>query len=240
MAISRRILSFIALFVAASQVFAFNLKQGHPVFQVGGFVSNQGQTQNIGIQDLIGDIYTVTDHQDHNALVGFGYLLDGPETKILSMAYGINAFYLAQTSVKGNIIQEHLFTNLSYRYDVAHLPIYLTAKAAFNNISDKYAITLDAGIGPNFIKTKNVDESSLDGGITLPDNAFSGETTTVLSAMVGIGFKINNVFCHVPLELGYRFFYLGEGNFQRNTNQLLNTLKTGNNYAQALIISVAV
>ena len=229
----------ILLLVISTQAYSFNLKHGHPVLQIGGYWSSQGKAQNINIKGLEGDYFSVTKRSDSNALVGLGYFLDGQEYNRFSMAYGINAFYLAKTSVKGNVTQEDLFTNLSYEYTVSHLPVYLAAKSTIKTKSSQYAFTVDAGIGPNFISTSGFKENSLD-GITLPDNAFSGHTTTTFSAMVGIGIKMNHVFGSVPLECGYRFFYLGQGNFNKNTNELLNTLSTGNAYANALMCSVTI
>ena len=58
--------------------------------------------------------------------------------------------------------------------------------------------------------------------------------------MAGIGLRLNNIFDKAPLECGYRFFYLGQGQLKMNDNQLLNTVKTGNTYANAIICSVTV
>src|SRR5262249_51268278 len=130
-----------------------------------------------------------------------------------------------------------LFTNLAYEYDVTHLPVYLFAKG-FMNASHDFAITVDAGIGPNFMKAKMHHDTSLD-GITLPDNAFTGsESTTTLSAMAGIGLRFNVM--QFPLEIGYRFFYLGEGRFHANSPAIQNHLKTGNITAQALILTLSI
>ena len=155
------------------------------------------------------------------------------------MTYGINAFYLPKTGVMGNVTQENLFTNLSYRYNVTHYPIYAVAKSTIKTKSPKYSLTMDAGIGPNFMNTNRFEESSLD-GVTVPDNVFSGRTAAAFSATAGIGMKINQVFGAAPLECGYRFFYLGQGNFNKNTNQLLNTLSTGSDFANAIICSIIV
>ena len=83
------------------------------------------------------------------------------------------------------------------------------------------------------------NETSLD-GITLPDNAFSSRSNVVFSATAGLGLRLNNAFGQVPLECGYRFFYLGQGNFNSKSNQLMNTLTTGESYANALICSVTI
>lgn len=88
------------------------------------------------------------------------------------------------------------------------------------------------------MKTKRYSEASLDGGITIPDHAFSGHTSTEFSATAGIGIRMNNLAYGTSAELGYRFFYLGQGNLQSRTNQILDQLKTGNCYANALVLTV--
>lgn len=218
----------------------FDPKCATIVFQLGGFDASQGNAQNIGITDLIGDRFTVLQGHDQNVLLGLGYYVDGIKQDQVQLQYGLNAFYLAHTTVQGNVIQEDIFNNLSYSYNLTNYPIYLATKALINTNSDKYTVTLDIGFGPNFIKTSHYRESSLDGGITLPDQIFSGQTSMAFSATAAIGIKFNNVLGHVPLEVGYRFFYLGQGYLQKNNNQLTNTLNTGNNYANALVISISV
>jgi len=217
---------------------AFSLSDGKIPFQIGAFRASQGVEQHINIMGLIGNQYTVTDKNDGNFLLGLGYFLSGPQHAAFDLSYGINAFYLAKTRVQGNIVQENMFTNLSYRYDTSNVPVYAAAKAEIKNSAGKFALTLDGGIGPNFVRTSAYREQSLDGGISIPANLFGGTTNTTLSAMGGIGIKINNMFGHAPLECGYRFFYLGEGHFSGQNTQLLNTLKTGNNYAQAIVCAV--
>lgn len=219
--------------------FPSSLKQGHAIIQLGGYWSNQGQTQHINIQDVIGDEFTVNSHNGSNGSVGLGYFLDGQDNRFFKMSYGINAFYLPKTSVTGNVIQENLFTNLSYQYNLTHYPIYAIAKSTINTKFPQYALTIDAGIGPNFMRADGFQEHSLD-GITIPDNIFSSHTSTTFSATAGFGVKINHVFGSAPLECGYRFFYLGQGTFNKTTRQVLNALNTGSNYASAILCSITV
>ncbi|MGQ3891206.1 hypothetical protein [Legionella sp. CNM-4043-24] len=225
-------------FSVSSQAFSFALSEGKMPLQVGVFHASQGAEQHIDIKGLIGDQYTLTKKNENNLLLGLGYFINGPQQASWGLSYGIDAFYLARTSVQGQIIQENLFNNLSYQYKISNVPVYAAAKAEIKNGQDKYALTLDAGIGPNFINTSSYHENSLDGGITIPGNVFSGKSHTAFSAMGGVGIKINNLFGHLPFECGYRFFYLGEGRFNGQNSQLLSTLKTGNNYAQALVCAV--
>ena len=209
--------------------------------QLGGFTANQGRTQNIYIDGLIGDRFAVDQHNNSNGLVGVGYYLHPQENNPLNLSYGVNAFYLAKTNVSGVVVQEMLFTNLGYYYPTTNYPIYFAAKALVKNPENTpFNLTLDAGIGPNIIKTGTVRETSLDGGVTIPDQTFSGRTTAAFSAMAGVGVRINQVFGQAPLECGYRFFYLGQGDFNKLNNQILNNLSTGNSYANALLCSITV
>lgn len=215
--------------------------------QLGAFSAHQGSAQNVKIDDLNGDYFTVTKHSDQNVLVGLGLFMDGPDETyincpdipVFSTMYGINAFYLPRTDVKGDVIQEQLFTNLSYKYSVTNIPIYLSGKAIFNKNNERFNVTVDLGIGPNIIRAHDFEEKSIDGGVTLPDDIFSNKTKVVLSGTVGIGVQINNVYQNIPVECGYRFFYLGKGRFNTTTN-FTSSLHTGNSYANAVLCSVTV
>jgi hypothetical protein len=219
----------------------YDLLHGHAVVQLGGYWSIQGKSQHINIEGLIGDTFTVTKDSGSNGLVGFGYFVDGPERGRFDLSYGINAFYMPKTSVSGYVTQEGLFNNLAYGYNTSHFPVYAMAKSTIDLKSPNYALTLDVGIGPNFMKASGFKEYSLDGGVTLPDNIFSSRTSTLFSATAGIGLIRNHVFGNAPLECGYRFFYLGDGaNFNNTTNQVLSTFSTGPMYANAIVCGVTV
>lgn len=75
---------------------------------------------------------------------------------------------------------------------------------------------------------------------TSPDSIFTGRNKSTLTAMMGIGLKLNNVFGKLPFECGYRFFYLGKAGFNALTNQTTNSLNTGNSYANALMCAVTI
>ncbi|MFI4919109.1 MAG: hypothetical protein ACHP65_06100 [Legionellales bacterium] len=218
----------------------FSPKNAQIPIQFGVFASRQGKSQDINMVDLIGDHFAVHKDNNINGLVGLGYYVNGYDSKYYELAVGVNAYYLAQQSVRGTVTQEQLFTNLAYGYAVTNYPIYLAAKAALKNASDNYNVTLDLGLGPNIVHTSNFGETSIDGGVTLPDMAFSGRTRTAFSATAGMGLRLNNVFRNMPLECGYRFFYLGAGGFNTINSQILSDFKAGNAYANALICSVTV
>jgi opacity protein-like surface antigen len=215
------------------------LKQGHVTFQVGASQGITGKTQHIAIQDLIGDTFTSNKNHDFNALLGLGYYLDGQDFGRVKMSYGINGFYLPNMTATGDVIQEDLFTNLSYSYQLTNVPIYLMAKSTIPLNSPQYALTIDAGVGPNFMHAYAFQEQSLDGGVTIPDSFFSSHTTTTLSGTLGVGLKINRVG-KIALECGYRFFYLGQGHFVTSNDQVLNTFRTGQTYVNAIVFSVII
>lgn len=214
-----------------------SLKHGHAVLQLGGYWSIAGVQQHINIDDLIGDEFAVTQNGGSNGLVGLGYFIDGQEKKRFKMAYGINAFYLPKTSVSGTVIQEDTYTNLAYRYQLTHYPIYAVAKSIIKTKWPQYDATLDVGIGPNFMQAQGFNESTLDTN-TVPDAIFSSHTTTTFTTTVGAGIKVNHFFGEAPLECGYRFFYLGQGHFNAATSQVLNSLSTGSVYGNAVMCSI--
>jgi len=213
---------------------------GEPVLQLGWFTAKQGKSQHIDIDGLIGDDFSVDKSTAQNFLIGVGYYFDWLNTPKMSMRYGINAFYFAPTKIKGDVTQEDLFSNLSYRYFRTNYPIYFAAKALIA-CSKCYDITIDLGIGPNIINTRHFQEKSLDGGITIPDaHVFSGKNVVAFSVTTGLGWRINNVLGNCSFEIDYRFFYLGEGELKKVNSQVRNTLHTGNSYANAVFFSISI
>lgn len=213
---------------------------GEPVLQIGWFAASQGKSQHIDIEGLIGDDFSVHHSWDQNLLVGAGYYFNGFYAPQACIKYGINVFYLAPTKVKGDVTQEDLFTNLSYHYSRTNYPIYFAVKALIPCIVHP-DIVIDLGIGPNIVCTSGFKERSLDGGITIPDrHIFSGKNVVVFSATAGLGWRINNVFGNHSIEIDYRFFYLGKGELKKVNNQVKNTLRTGNSYANAILFSISI
>lgn len=204
-------------------------------FQTGVFWSSQGSYQHIDMQDLIGDDFTVAKKTDSNVLVGLSYFIEGKTFANAQIDYGVNFFYLPTTSVNGIVIQENLFPNLSYNYHIRHYPVYGSIKTKLTVANQ--AISLDAGIGPNFMNTSTFTEHSLD-LITIPDDAFKGHSSTQFSATAGIAMALGKLLGVMPLECGYRFFYLGQGRLDANKEQVLNNLNTGSIYSNALICGV--
>jgi hypothetical protein len=216
------------------------LRQGHPSILFGGYWGTQGKAQHIDILTLIGNDFTVTDRQSSNGLVGLGYFVDGRTLGLFNMSYGVNWYYLPNAAVAGTVVQEGLFTNLSYSYNLTHYPVYAMAKSTMNLNSEHYALTADVGIGPNFMRASDFREQSLDGGVTVPDNAFGGRETTTFTATAGIGVKKNHVYGNASLECGYRFFYLGQSHLNPKNDQIVNTLDTGTTFANALVCAFSI
>ena len=231
------------LAASATQAFSYDIKHevthGHGILQLGGYWNNFGSAQHINIDGLIGDNFSNPHTSSGSGLVGVGYFINGQDNDLIKMTYGLNWFYLGPNSATGTVTQENLYTNLGYSYKVTHYPLYAVAKSTFNTKSPNYGVTLDAGIGPNFMVTSNFQEQSLD-GMTIPDQIFAGKTNTIFSATVGIGIKFNQFFDKVPLECGYRFYYLGQGNFKTLTDQVVNTLNTGVNYSNAVMCAFTI
>lgn len=207
--------------------------------QGGFFGASQGKAQHVNIDSLIGNTYTVEDNSQIGGLAGIGLYLNGYSHEGFQLSYGANLFYLGQTSVRGVIAQEEEFTNLGYSYNIQNLPLYAAAKALINTSNPKYSVAVDAGIGPNFMWTSNYNEVPLS-STAIPDYAFKGAQSTTFSATAGVGLRLNNIFGAMPVECGYRFFYLGKGHLGINNDQYLNELSTGNTYANALVCSVIV
>lgn len=228
-----------------SQHFSINfLKKGHLTLQLGGFTSHQGKTQFIHINELIGDQFIASSGTKSNGLLGVGYMIDSKTSERFNLSLGMNWFYLPKTSVSGTVLQENWYENLTYSYNITNYPLYFVAKSKVNlNTPDK-SVTLNVGIGPNFMQTSNFKEESVRipnaNYYSLPDTIFSGKTTTTFSATAGIGFQIARVFGDAPLECGYQFFYLGQGSHNIINNQVLDSLKTGQVYSNALMCSIII
>jgi hypothetical protein len=235
-----KICSVAAISFYAMNAFSSGLKGGHLAIQGGGYFTNQGRNQDIRIRNLIGDRYTMTNRNGSNGLFGLGYLLEGPQFHGIDLQYGVNAFYMTKTAVKGTITQEQLYTNLTFKYGVSHVPIYATLKGLANLYGERYALTGDVGIGPSFNMGSSYQDFRSDNHFTFRDRAFDTGSKTSFSAMAGFGIRANQLITGVPLEIGYRFFYLGEGQLSPRTDRILNNLKTGNGYAHAVVVTLTV
>lgn len=196
------------------------------VVTLGGFGIYQGESQYVPIPTLVGNTYEVTNHRDGGFLAGLGYFRSLPTARPTQI--GINAYYLSPTSVDGTVLQENQFINLNYSYDVTHVPVYAMVKTALL-ASSTVPVMLNAGIGPNFQIIRSYQETPLD-GITIPDNAFKGDTKATFSATAGVSASLGSVLGK-GVECGYQFMYLGNGQLKSNNTQILDNMKTGSAYA---------
>jgi len=227
------------LLVAASQSYAsLEGMPGYFVLEVGPYWTSEGETQNVYIEGLAGDEFTADSNNQVGGLFGFGYLFHALKHEHYGIDAGVNAFYLTKTQVQGDVIQEFMFTNLSYEYSVAHIPVYAAAKGYFKT-HKTLAWTVDLGLGVNFLQTSGYKDKPLT-SFSLSDDAYldSTDTTANFSAMAGVGVK--KILKHVSLELGYRFFYLGEGSLEPRTDAILDDLSTGPVYVNALMLTVGI
>jgi hypothetical protein len=224
------------LLMSCANAYSLSIVPADLALTVGAFSAKQGEAQHINIQGLIGDRYTLSQKHDESVLFGVGLFKSIHE----SIALGLNVFYLSKTNVEGLIFQERLFDNLGYQYGVTHLPILATAKVTKPLSNGNKSLVVDVGIGPNILQTKSYNEYSRDWGVTIPNNAFTKKTQTEFAASVGVGLLCNNLVKDKAIEIAYRFFYLGKGDFNVNNNQVLNALKTGNSYAHAITLTATV
>jgi hypothetical protein len=226
--------------LCSQYTFGFSIRQGQTIFQAGASFNTSGKTQNIYIQNTLGDRFSVNSQHSQSYLLGLAYLLEGGEKDRYRLDYGLNVFYLGDSSVKGSIYQEFRYDNLAYQYHIQHLPIYAVVKATDKNyFNDRFSLTLDAGIGPSINFTNRFSEWAINGSNSIADPLFKSKTNVTFSAMVGPGVKINRFYKDKPLECGYRFYYLGNSEFNIPNNQWLTSLKTGASYTQAALCSIS-
>lgn len=207
------------------------------IVQGGEFYSQRNHhPQDIAIEGLTVDHFTVNKHYDWNFLLGLGFFGEGFDWRNMIFWYGIDAFYLAPVRINGSIIQEQLpTTTLLYQYEITNWPLYAMLRTSIHSYCN-LDFVFDLGLGVNFLETSVVNEKTLQ-NVPIQNGLFLGETNAVFSATLGLSMAFS--YWHsAPIEIGYRFFYLGNGTFKRNTNQALNTLTTGYNYANALVLSI--
>ncbi|WP_133131413.1 hypothetical protein [Legionella yabuuchiae] len=225
------------LALSAPSTHAFHLPPGQLNLSLGGAYIEQGQEQLININNTFGNIYTVSQQNDTAFLASAGYFFDAFSKQPIDISIGASVYYLSGATVTGLVYLERTFPNLSYQYKTTNVPVYANAKAIWKGQSERLALVLDAGIGPNFIKTHDYQERSIDGGVTLPNQSFHGDTQVKLSAMAGLGLRVNQVWKNTALEVGYKYFYLNEGKLNPRP-QVLNHLKTGHADAHALTLTL--
>ncbi|WP_133130753.1 hypothetical protein [Legionella yabuuchiae] len=225
------------LTLSGLSTYAFHLPQGQLNLSLGGADVHQGQEQLVNISNTFGNIYTISQQKDTVFLAGAGYFFDVFSRQPMDVSLGASIYYLSSATVNGLIYLERTFPNLGYQYKTTNIPLYAHAKGVWKGQDERVALVVDAGIGPNFIKTHDYQEHSIDGGVTIPNQTFSGDTQVEFSAMAGIGLRLNQVWNNTALEVGYKYFYLNEGELNPRP-QVLNHLNTGNANAHALVFTI--
>lgn len=214
------------------------LLQGKWLLELGGTYSSQSPTQVIAISEgSLGNIHSVYRSKDLRFLTGLGYFFDILVENPLSIGFGPQIYYQGKNNTAGLIFIERAFPNLDYLYQTKNIPFYAALKAKWQGQDEVSSLVFNLGLGPNFVKTKGYYERSLDDGVTIPNQAFSGQSRTHFSAMAGLGlqFKIpNNKFA---FEIGYKYFYLGEGALKPRPG-FLNSLTTGYQNTHAFTLSL--
>lgn len=236
-------ISYLILATTLSPIslYAISFQDGSISAEFGGYTTSYHNDPLINIIGLVGNKYKSHNKVDTNLLVGINYLLDIDTfaSNKFRTSYGLSSYYMGRTKESGKIFQELIFPNLSYKYNVSHFSIYATTKIQTLNLAPAYDINFNLGVGPNFISSYKYSEKPLD-NVTIPNNSFTNQTTTNLSFNLGFGLKINKLLNGQPLECGYKFFYLGEGSLKKNNSQIINKLKTGTLYANALTCTFTV
>lgn len=216
-----------------------NIQSGQLSLQFGGYWRTQASPQFIRINGIIGDQFTVNQGNHSNGLFGVGYFLNGEDHHLFQFSYGISAYYLPKTSITGTVIQEENYPNLTYGYAVTQYPLYAMLQSKTKLPQTSIHSVFNIGIGPNFMTTSHFNEQA-NTESTLPDQIFSGKTTTTFSVTAGAGLELPNVFHQLPLICGYQFYYLGQGQLSTTNNQVQNTLKSGVLYANAVICGIKI
>lgn len=229
----------VLLVLPLSNANAFDVPLGELGLSLGGTKVHQGVSQFVGIQDTFGNIHQAYNSNETLFASGISYSFDLFSKKNIDLLFGASVYYLSDAKVNGVILLERTFPNLSYHYETRNIPLYVTAKSIWHDSNKKLSFVADVGVGPNFMKTKNYSERSLDNGVTIPNQAFSGSSEVKFSAMAGLGLRVNNVWKATSIEVGYKYFYLNEGRLTPKP-QVLNQLKTGNIDAHALMITFIV
>ncbi|MFO2970990.1 hypothetical protein SCO12_05915 [Legionella pneumophila serogroup 10] len=228
----------LASYLSVTSYAAFSIPKGQAVLELGGASISKAPTQLIAIgEGSLGNIHRVYHSQDLRFLAGLGYFFDVLTYKPLSFGLGPQIYYLKQHNTQGVIDIERAFPNLSYQYQTQNTPLYAAVKAKWAGQDEVSSLVLNAGIGPNFIKTKNYYEHSLDDGITIPNQAFAGQSRTRFSAMAGLGLQFKTPHKTLAFEVGYKYFYLGEGTLNPRPG-FLNQLTTGHQSTHALTLSL--
>ena len=183
----------VLLTLPLSNANAFEMPSAEFGLSLGGASVHQGMSQLVRIQNSFGNFHEAYHSNEIVFAGGLSYLLNAYATSNVDFLLGASVYYLSDAKVNGVILLERTFPNLAYQYETRNIPLYATAKAAWHDTTKKFSLVADVGIGPNFMKTKSYSERSLDNGVTIPNQAFSGDSEVKFSAMAGLGVRLNDV-----------------------------------------------
>lgn len=218
----------------------FALEEKPDLLLYGGVYGiQQGVQQHIYISGLIGNEYVPTQRSDGNALVGVGVFKDLFTKGKTTTQAGVQLYYLAQSHVAGQVLLENAFNDVNYQYGMSYLPLYLNLKANVKSNKDWLSFVFDAGVGPDFITMNQYHETALSSG-TIPDLAYNGQSDTSVSVTLGAGARLSKLPKNGWLEVGYRFFYLGDAKFSPSNALYLTDLDAGSMFANAFVMSIHV
>lgn len=217
------------------------LKDRHTKIGVfaGPYLLKGGQAQSVPIVGLIGDTFSLNRTVSTYALVGGGVYIDSLEFEHdnFGLQYTITGYDLLPAQIQGQVTQENLVTNLEYSYALTNVAGYVGFRLINFLGGNRVNLTFDGGVGVNKVSTNIFIEKPLV-NYALPDNAFRGAQMIQFSYTFGLGIQLRDVFGKQPLGCGYTFLYLGEGELTSINTQIPNPLKTGKNYANAILCSV--
>jgi hypothetical protein len=217
----------------------------HINLYLGGVETTAGKTQQVNVDFVLPAEYTFKENRQWNAVLGLtllggvGVFREFKTIRNFLFSYGVGAFYLSKVRVSGIVSQAKLFNNLGYSYDITNIPAYVFLKTKADIFEGKHQLVLDVGFGPNVMTMYNYGEWAIN-RTSLKDNAFKGSRETTLSFTSGFAIHFNKIFGDLPVELGYRFFYLGVGHLNINNNQYATNLSTGPSYANAIVCSLII
>lgn len=242
---SIKLLYFIALLQISSAGYTYQENQllpqvdnGHLIFQAGGFRSVVGKKNVFHIDDsTITFLARNEGNNNANALIGLGFYVNTQNYGQCEFSFGVNPFYLAKVTVTGTISENNSPPSLAYEYDVTNLPVYFMLKAITHKFSESCPLSVDAGIGPNFMHVYRYNEYSLD-GITIDTPTFYGKAVVTPSATLGVGLEFQDIIESASIGIGYRLFLFGKGKLYPNNTEILESLTTGEHYSNAIVVSI--
>lgn len=199
----------------------------------------QGVQQHIDIQNMIGNEYVPKSRSDGNALVGFGVFRDVYSMEKATIQAGFQLYYLFSSHVAGQVLLENAFNDVNYQYSMSYLPIYAALKLHKPSHYDKLDFVFDAGVGADFIRMNRYHETAVIPG-TVPDDAYQAREDTSITATVGVAARVYRFPHDGWVELGYRFFYLGDAKFNPSNSLYLTSFRAGSMYGNAFVLALHV